>query len=126
MKSPTPKNYTLVMRHPIILLHHFAKCLFLLALSMVVFYILFTYENRLPLDFLHFVLLPMGILLINYAFMKFILALISYFNKIIIIVPEKIIIIDSTLLLQEDIEVIDIEKVVKIDVVRHGLLSAMF
>lgn len=119
------ENYTLVTRHPIILLHHFAKCIFLLILSITILVAIFHYKGRIPNDFITLVLFPIALLLMNYAFMKFILAIVSYYNKIVIIAPDKIIIIDSTLLLQEDIEIIDLAKVVKIDVECHGILSAI-
>jgi hypothetical protein len=43
-----------------------------------------------------------------------------------IIVRDRIIIINNSLILQEDLEIMDLSKVMKIDVECHGLLANMF
>lgn len=49
----------------------------------------------------------------------------KYYNKLVIIVRDRIIIITSSLFLKEDIEILELSKVMKIDVECHGLLQNM-
>lgn len=119
------ENYTLITRHPIVMLHHFAKCFLFFLASSLILLVISQYRNVLSVDTVRYVLFPIALLLVNYGFMKLILATINYYNKLVIIIPDKIVIIDSTLVMQEDIEIIDLAKVVKIDIECHGILAAV-
>ena len=55
--------------------------------------------------------------------MQLTLGIIRYYNNLVIIVRDKFIIVHSSLILQEDLEIMDLAKVMKVDVSMHGLLE---
>jgi hypothetical protein len=57
--------------------------------------------------------------LINFAIITLIIDIIAYYNSVIIISNENIMIIKNVLLIKEDIEIIDISQLSKVDVKRH-------
>ena len=119
-------NYTLITRHPVILIHHLVKSIMFLILGALILLVVSQYRTILSKETIQFILFPIALLLINYAFMKLILAIINYYNKLIIIIADKLILIDSTLVMREDIELIELQKIVKIDIMCHGIFAAIF
>ena len=49
-----------------------------------------------------------------------------YYNKLFIIAKDRIILIEGSLILQEDTEVMDLSKVMKVDVSCHGFFANVF
>lgn len=116
-------NNIIIKRHIIILFYPFAKFIFVLILTGFLYFISISFfpeaqDNSLwdyikRLDFL-FILI-----LLNYAFFSVISAIISYYNNIIVIGKDNIIQIKCSLFLQNDIEVIDSYRIVKVDSFCH-------
>ena len=122
-------NYTIITRHVIYFLYLVTKFLFLLLIAWILFIALLIYKedlNRNTSDLIHYVFFPIIFLLVNYGFIQLILGIIGYYNRLVIIIRDKIIIINNSLILQEDLEIMDLSKVMKIDVERHGLLANIF
>lgn len=120
------ENYTIITRHFIYFMYLVAKFLFLILIAGGLFISLLVYKQDLgneTSDIVSYVFFPVILLLVNYGFIQLILGIISYYNKLVIIVRDKFIIINSSLILQEDLEIMDLGKVMKIDVEVHGLLS---
>ncbi|MDD2908780.1 MAG: hypothetical protein PHZ26_03440 [Candidatus Gracilibacteria bacterium] len=63
------------------------------------------------------------ILTINTVVAILIIDLVAYYNSIIIISGDNIIIIQNTLFIREDIEIINISQLTKVNIERHGILS---
>lgn len=61
--------------------------------------------------------------ILNYAFISYILYFIEYNNNIIIVSKDHIYIIRTSLILVDDIEVLDPYRIMRLDVVCHGLVS---
>ncbi len=72
---------------------------------------------------MNYVFFPVIFLLINYSFLQLAIGIIKYYNNLVIIVRDKFIIVHSSLILQEDLEIMDLSKVMKVDVSVHGLLA---
>jgi len=122
------ENYTIVTRHFINLLYLVAKFLFIIIIAGVLFTFLATYKSDLDegaSDIVNYVFFPIIFLLVNYGFLQLILGIIRYYNRLVIIVRDKFIILDSSLILREDLEIMDLGKVMKIDVEVHGLLASL-
>lgn len=120
------ENYTIITRHFIYFMYLVAKFLFLIVIAGGLFLSLLVYKQDLgkeTSDIVSYVFFPVILLLVNYGFIQLILGIISYYNRLVIIVRDKFIIINSSLILQEDLEIMDLSKVMKIDVEVHGLLS---
>lgn len=123
------ENYTIVTRHFVYLLYLVAKFLFLIVIAGVLFAFLMVYRqgfSKETADIVNYVFFPVIFLLINYSFIQLALGIIRYYNRLVIIVRDKFIILNSSLILQEDLEIMDLSKVMKIDVECHGLLASIF
>ena len=64
---------------------------------------------------LEVVLFLLAFSLMNYSFLKLILYFIRYYNALIIIHEDKIVIIRSSLIMMDDIEIINSRKITKVD-----------
>lgn len=129
MSILSEENYTIITKHAIYFLYLVAKFLFLLLIAGVLFITLLVYKddlNKNTFDFINYIFFPIIFLLVNYGFIQLILGIINYYNRLMIIVRDRIIIINNSLILQEDLEIMDLSKVMKIDVECHGLLANMF
>lgn len=88
--------------------------------------ITYSVQDSIPSDIVHYVLFPIAFLLVNYAFVKLLLDIVKYENKLVIILRDKLIMLSSSLLFQEDLEIMDVGKIMKIDVECHGILANVF
>lgn len=125
----TEENYTIVTRHFIYFLYLVAKFFFLIIIAGILFIFLLVYKGDLSqntFEIVNYVFFPIIFLLVNYSFVQLMLGIIRYYNRLVIIVRDKFIIINSSLVLQEDLEIMDLSKVMKIDVEVHGLFASMF
>ncbi|EKD30370.1 MAG: hypothetical protein ACD_78C00074G0004 [uncultured bacterium (gcode 4)] len=119
-------NYTIVTRHFINLLYTVSKFLFIIFIATALCIILILYKETLGREIILYVLFPAAFLLVNYGFVQLILGIIRYYNRLVVIVRDKFIIINSSLMLQEDFEIMDLSKVMKIDVHVHGFFASLF
>ena len=116
-------EYTIVKKHYIILLIYIIKFIFLVLVSILIYLLTYKFKDSLWDDIVLYFIFPIIFFIFNYAFIKFILWLIYYYNDLVILLKDKIIILKSSLFLMDDLEIIDISKVMKIDVQCHWLLS---
>lgn len=120
------ENYTIVTKHFVYLVYSISKFLFLMIIAWALFASLVFFKQDISKDtteIVSYVFFPVIFLLINYAFMQLTLGIIRYYNNLVIIVRDKFIIVHSSLILQEDLEIMDLAKVMKVDVSMHGLLE---
>jgi hypothetical protein len=122
------ENYIIIRRHFILLLFKIAKFIFLIIISFFLYWLLFKYWAIISVDItsINYIVFAFCFILLNYAFLWFIVYVIEYMNKLIIITNEEIIFIRSTLLLKDDIEILDIYRVMSIDSVSHWLIANIF
>jgi hypothetical protein len=122
------ENYIIIRRHFILLLFKIAKFIFLLITSFFLYWLQFKYWAIISADItsINYIVFGLCFMLLNYAFIWFIVYIIEYLNKLIIITNEEIIIIRSTLLLKDDIEVLDLYRVMSIDSFSHWLFANIF
>lgn len=123
-------NNIVIKRHIIIMFYPIAKFIFSLILIFFLYFISvyflpnnednYLWNSIKTIDFL-FILI-----LLNYSFFSLISAIISYYNNIIVIGKDNIILIKCSLFLQNDIEVIDSYRIVKVDSFSHGILANAF
>jgi len=66
-------------------------------------------------DLIHFLLFPIILFLVNYAFIKLILWYIKFYNDLLIINKWELIVIKSSLFFKDNIEFIEINKITKLD-----------
>ncbi len=112
-----------VRRHFFLLLFRLFKFLFFTTVSGVLFFIVFRYYNVLqPID-VHWPLFLIAFMLLHYAFFRFISDFIRHYNRLILINRDSIIILNASLVLKDDIEILDARKLIKIDKVSRGIIS---
>lgn len=108
-------DYTIVKRHWISLFAKLIKALFFTWVALILYFGAMFYYNNLWKDFIVYVLLPIIWLILNYSFLKIFEAFLEYYNEMLIIHLDQIIIIKSSLILMDDIEIIDSYRVMKFD-----------
>lgn len=81
------------------------------------------YGSVLWKEFTLYILIPLIVVLIHYAFFRFIFYLIEYYNYLFIIAQDQIFIINTSFILQNDIEVIDAYKIIKLDAYSRWFFS---
>jgi hypothetical protein len=125
MNAIIENDSSIISRHPIYLVYLVGKGAILLVASIGVGALFTFYKNEVPEDLLRYFVFPAVLALANYSILQFALGMVKFYNKLVIIVRDRIIIITSSLFLQEDIEILELRKVMKIDVECHGLLQNM-
>lgn len=63
---------------------------------------------------------------VNYAFLRLTLGIIRYYNNLIIICADQVVIIKSSLLLEDRVESLDSFKIMKLDAIASGYLANIF
>jgi len=116
---------TIIKKHFILLLFSILKFIFFLFLSFIIYKIYILLWDKLIWDnfYIKYILFFFIFVLLNYSFLKFILDIIEYNNNLIIIQKDHIIILKASLILQDDIEIIDSYRVMKVDAFCHWILS---
>lgn len=94
---------------------YFLKFSFFLMVALLIGYIGITYREVIGDDIVNYIFFPLVFVLVNYSFFKFIFGAIEYFNYLFIIHNDQIFIINSSLIMRNDIEVVDAFKIVKLD-----------
>lgn len=123
MNAIIENDSTIVTRHPIYLVYMFMKGVLFLILGLGLCGLLFSYKNEVPEGLIRYFAFPAILILVNYAIIQFVLGVVKYFNLLVVIVHDHITIISSSLILKEDIEILELSKVMKIDVEMHGLIQ---
>lgn len=114
---------TIIKRHFIILLIIFVRFIFVIWVATALYVIVALNKAEMSPDLIHFLAFPVIFLLINYAFVKLAFSLIEYNNNLIIYIRNKVILLKSTILLVDDVEIIDMKKIMKVDVECRGILA---
>ena len=116
-------GYTLMRRHWIILFFNYLSFTFLLIVSALLYYISIKYQVYLWYDLIMFIIFPVIFLIINYAFLKLLLKYINYYNNLIILKDSNVIVIKTSLLDTDNIEIIDLNKITKIDTLMEWIVA---
>ena len=110
------KNWeTIVLKHSLLVILAVIKFLFLAFIIIVVTFFWVFYREIIWDELFLYVLFPFCFILLNYAFLRLVLALIEYYNYMFIIKDDQIIIINSSFILRDDIEIIESYKIIKMD-----------
>ena len=110
-------------RHWIILFFNYLSFTFLLIVSALLYYISIKYQVYLWYDLIMFIIFPVIFLIINYAFLKLLLNYINYYNNLIILKDSNVIVIKTSLLDTDNIEIIDLNKITKIDTLMEWIVA---
>jgi len=104
----------------------YLKFSFYLIISFVFYFISVKFWYALWWDLVNYIILPLSFITLNYAFIKLILYYIWYYNNLLIFYEDKIIVIKSTLLDTDNVEIIDLHKITKIDAFSYWILANIF
>lgn len=97
------------------MLFNYLHFVFFMILSVVLYFVAIKYQQNLGSELLKYILFPMIFMILNYAFLKLIFEVIRYFNNLIILNEHNLIVIKSSIIDTDHIEIIDLEKITKID-----------
>lgn len=129
MSNYTEKDhYIVIRRHFILLFFKLAKFIFLLLVSFFIYWTLLNYWDVIWKDYMsvNYIVFAFCFITLNYAFINLIIYFIEYYNKIIIITNEEVIFLRSTLILRDDLEVLDLYRIMSIDTFCHWLFANIF
>ncbi len=119
-------GYMLIRRHWIVMLLNYLKFIFLMSLAGLLFYIAMTFQGALGRTLVVYVMFPAIFLTINFAFLKLIFDMIKYFNRLIVIDNHSVIVIKTSLIETDNIELIGLGKIIKIDTAMRGIFQNLF
>ncbi len=103
-----------------------AKFVFFLLLSCLFYYIGIQFWEELGNEFVTYIIFPLSFFFLNYGFLKLMLGWIEYYNYLFIIKDDQIFVINCSLILKDDIEIIDSFKIIKVDSFGRGLMANIF
>lgn len=110
-------------KHWVLLVFYLIKFIFLLIIVLILSFLWTIYKNELWNDIVYYLIFPLVFILVNYSFLRLILWVIEYYNYLFIISWDQIFIVNASLILRNDVEVIDAFKITKIDAYSRGLIS---
>lgn len=93
----------------------YIKFAFFVFVSLTFYVLAIKFSWPLGNEVVRYIILPLSFILLNYAFIKLILYYIAFYNNLLIFHDDNIIVIKSTLLDTDNVEIIDLHKVTKID-----------
>lgn len=116
--------YTIIRKHIIMPILRIIKFIFLLLISVFLYWVSFKVMQQYPdVEYLNWIFFVFIFGLVNYAFLSFIFYLIYYYFDLIVIYKDQIVMIKCSLLLRDDIEVIDAYRIMKVDGFSRGLMA---
>lgn len=108
-------DYTIIKRHWIVIFAKLIKAFFFLFIAFVFYFWAINYYDVLWQEFVLYIILPIIWLILNYSFIKIFETFLQYYNEVLLIHWDQIIIIKSSLILMDDIEILDSYRVMKFD-----------
>jgi len=108
-------SYTIVRKHYVLAVLFLLRFVFMLFIALLLIYICVKFKANIWDELIIYVFFPSIFIIFNYSFIKLILWIIEYFNYLFIIKEDQIFIINCSLLMRDDIEVIDSFKIIKVD-----------
>lgn len=118
------EDFILVKRHFILFIWKIMKFIFLVSISIFIYRISLRYQNNFTdIEYINYIFFASSFGILNYAFMSLIIYCIEYYNNIIVIHKEHIFIVKSSLIMVDDIEILDPYRIMRIDVVCHWFFS---
>jgi len=100
----------------------YMKFWFFVFISLTFYLIAVKFASSIWQEVIKYIILPLSFVVLNYAFIKLILYYIAYYNNLLIFHEDKIIVIKSTLLDTDNVEIIDLHKITKIDAYANGII----
>ena len=133
----TKNGYTIIRTHLICILSKFLKFWFLILLALFLYFFALLYVEGIYFEiwfekyinevhntwFIEILFFLAIFFILNYAFISLILILIEYSYNLVIIYEDQIVLIKSSLILQDYIEVINASKIVKVDAFLNWFFS---
>lgn len=114
----------LIRKHIILFIIKSFKILFFLLIIWIICYFLLKYIDQIKnINSLNYLLFWLIFILFNYYFISFIVFMINYYNDLIILHNDQIIIIKTYLIMKDDVEIIDINDIVKVDLFSHWIFQ---
>jgi hypothetical protein len=113
-------GYIVIRKHMMALIIKALKSVFFIFIALVLYYYSYKYVDVIKkTDWLNIIAFLIIFFMIHYSFIKMILYIIYYYNDLVIMERDQIIILKSSLILIDDMEIIDIYKIVKMDSFSH-------
>lgn len=74
---------------------------------------------------MYYIIIPIIFFSLNYIFFKLTLETIIYYHDLVIFYKDKIVIIKNSLFYQSDLEIIDVYRIQKLNILCHGFMATL-
>jgi hypothetical protein len=121
-------KFVIVIRHWMVLVFSYMGFSFRLSVAILLFFITYSFKGTFSPAFIEYIMLPMIIININYAFIHLMLHFVRYYHKIAVILePEdKMILLSTSLFFQDDVQILELRKITKLEVDCDGFFPNVF
>lgn len=126
MNYYTKWNLIIIRKHILLLLFRSLKVVMYLAVAWLLYWLTIKYRVEFWEDLIKFLLLPTILIIVNFAFLKLTLYIIQHYNNLLIFYNDHLVVIKSSFILIDDIEILDVYKVTKIDTFTRWIMANMF
>jgi len=126
MNYYTKWNLVIIRKHILLLLFKSLKVVMYLLVAWFLYWITIKYRDVFWEDLVRYWFLPIILFIVNFAFLKLILYVIQHYNNLLIFHDDHLVVVKSSFILIDDIEILDVNKITKIDTFRRGIMPNLF
>lgn len=126
MNYYTKGNLVIIRKHILLLLFRSLKVVMYLLVAWLLYWLTIKYKDEFWPDLIHYIILPTILIIVNFGFLKLILYVIQHYNNLLIFHDDHLVVIKSSFILVDDIEILDVYKVTKIDTYSRWIMSNLF
>lgn len=120
-------GYTVLRRHIILPIIRTLKFIFFILLSFFLYWLSFKVTQLYPdIEYINIIFFAFVFFTLNYAFISLILSVIYYYFDLIVIYKDQIVMIKCSLILRDDIEIVDAYRIMKVDWYSRGFFANIF
>lgn len=126
MNYYTKGNLVIIRKHILLLLFRSTKVIMYFLVAWLLYWLTIKYRVEFWQDLVRYLMLPSILFIVNFWFFKLILYIVQHYNNLLIFYNDHLVVIKSSFILIDDIEVLDVYKVTKIDTYRRGFMANVF
>ena len=108
-------SYTIVSKHFVFLFFSIIKFIYLLLIAVFIIYLFKTFWHNTDNSTAKLILFLFVYIIIFYSFINFGLWLVVFYNSLFILNNDQVYIINSSLFIRDEIEIIDVLKIIEVD-----------
>lgn len=117
------KEFIIVRKHWLVLFSKLLKFIMLILISILLYWLANKYSEVIWKETITYIIFPSLVIIFTASFIKLIFIILEHYSHLFIIHWDKVILTNSTFILRNDIEVIDIYRIMKFDAYSRWFIS---